>query len=389
MTDFAGAAPERLAGRRRRSGWRSAQIHCAPRSSRFPDHASKHGVNLELVELIKPRLTLICVGRRRRAVPTSRTPSPRSRSHRRGARGDRLDRRAPPARPRARHPLHQRERLRRPASSARSRSSASATGRKRRLWRSGDRPSERIDLGAAEALREPGVRRDPALRAAGDRSGLAMGWLPPPATATPGRAAPVDRARARRARGEIDVRGRRRDPRHVGWAHALPVARPRRPGQAGAFPPAMRGRSGAGPRGARAVPRRASASCWAARRASAPGGRRLRRADDRAGARRGGGRARRPDDDGALPRARGVDPAAGPRRHPRRPRRGENCLFYAAVTPILEPARRRCSTSSSRARCAAAAGSRRPRDPGGACVARGVGGRLRCRRRGRFRRRRT
>ena len=81
---------------------------------KVPHHASKHGVNLELVELIKPRLTLISRPPEARGT-TSRTPSPRSRSRHRGARGDRLDRRAPPARPRARHPLHQRERLRRPA----------------------------------------------------------------------------------------------------------------------------------------------------------------------------------------------------------------------------------------------------------------------------------
>ena len=113
---------------------------------KVPHHASKHGVNLELVELIKPRLTLVssAAGGGRYNFPhTVAQESVREALEAIASTG------APaPARPRARHPLHG-------ASDSDGRPLGSVavvvspTGRKRRLWRFGDRPSEPIDLGAA------------------------------------------------------------------------------------------------------------------------------------------------------------------------------------------------------------------------------------------------
>jgi hypothetical protein len=113
---------------------------------KVPHHASKHGVNLELVELIKPQLTLIssAAGGGKYNFPhTVAQESVR----------EALEAIASTGAPH--HPDHElgiHYTCSSDSNGAPLGSLAivvSPTGKKRRLWRFGDRPSEPIDLGAA------------------------------------------------------------------------------------------------------------------------------------------------------------------------------------------------------------------------------------------------
>jgi hypothetical protein len=113
---------------------------------KVPHHASKHGVNLELVELIKPRLTLVssAAGGGKYNFPhTVAQESVREALEAIASTGA-------PHRPD--HELGIHYTCASDSNGAPLGSLAvviSPTGRKRRLWRFGDQPSERIDLGAA------------------------------------------------------------------------------------------------------------------------------------------------------------------------------------------------------------------------------------------------
>jgi hypothetical protein len=120
---------------------------------KVPHHASKHGVNLELVELVKPRLTLIssAAGGGKYNFPhTVAQESVREALEAIASSGA------------AHRPDHElgihytcaRDSDDRPLGSLAV--VISSTGRKRRLWRFGDLPSERIELGAARLYEATG-----------------------------------------------------------------------------------------------------------------------------------------------------------------------------------------------------------------------------------------
>jgi hypothetical protein len=118
---------------------------------KVPHHASKHGVNLELVELIKPRLTLVSSaggGGRYNFPHTVAQESVREALEAIASTGA-------PHRPDHELGIHYTC-----ASDSEGRPLGSVavvispTGKKRRLWRFGDQPGERIELGRAR-LYEP------------------------------------------------------------------------------------------------------------------------------------------------------------------------------------------------------------------------------------------
>jgi hypothetical protein len=190
MSDFASCAWRPPAAK----ALRMALGSDPPRAQVFkvPHHASKHGVNLELVELIKPRLTLIssAAGGGKYNFPhTVAQESVREALEAIASTGA-------PHRPDHELGIHYTSAS---DSDARPLGSLavviSPTGRKRRLWRFGD-----ASMGGSTSVPPDSSSQrpmDPGLRAAGDRSG--QRWLAAAAGHGHARqAASVDRARARR-----------------------------------------------------------------------------------------------------------------------------------------------------------------------------------------------